>query len=125
MKNPINKTRYSDLELNEFKKLIEAKLVEAKKQLNFYLNHLTEVANNSDSKNKGLADAISTAENERIATLAGRQKRHIQHLENALIRIETKVFGVCRESGKLISKARLRAVPHATLSIAAKQKKVV
>lgn len=125
MNNPINKTRYTDLELNEFKKLIENKLEEAKKQLSFYLNHLAEVADNPDAKNKSLDDGISSAENERISTLAGRQKRHIQHLANALTRIESKVFGVCRESGKLISKARLRAVPHATLSIAAKQKKVV
>ena len=66
-------------------------------------------------------DGIGTAELERINTLAARQKKHIHHLQNALLRIKNKVYGVCRDSGKLISKERLKAVPHATLSIHAKQ----
>jgi len=117
------KTRYSDEELEEFRILIEDKLQQAKNQLEFYFTQKEDLANSDDAKAKGLDDGIGTAENERLNNLAGRQKKHIQHLENALIRIKNKVYGVCRSSGKLISKERLRAVPHATLSIEAKQKK--
>ncbi len=115
------KTRYSDEELSFFEELIDGKLTEAKKQLEFYLNQLQEMADDPDNKVKGLDDGISTLESERITTLAGRQRKLIQHLENAKIRIKNKVYGVCRETGKLIAKERLMAVPHATLSIAAKQ----
>lgn len=115
------KTRYSNKELAEFKKIIEDKLAVAKEQLEFYLQQLSESADNADTKLKGLEDGIGTLENERTITLAARQKKHIQHLENALIRIQNKIYGVCRVTGKLISKERLRQVPHATLSIQAKQ----
>jgi RNA polymerase-binding transcription factor DksA len=115
------KTRYSDEELDEFRILIEKKLERAKEQLEFYMTQLSEMTEKGDAKIKGLDDGIGTAENERTTSLAARQKKHIQHLENALIRIQNKVYGVCRETGKLISKERLKAVPHATLSIAAKQ----
>ncbi|MCB0552171.1 MAG: TraR/DksA family transcriptional regulator [Phaeodactylibacter sp.] len=121
MNKNAEKTRYSDEELEEFKSLIEEKLENARKQLKFYLDQLSEMADNPDAKVKGLDDGISTAENERLSTLAGRQRKHIQHLENALVRIQNKVYGVCRVTGRLISKERLRAVPHATLSIEAKQ----
>jgi DnaK suppressor protein len=121
MSQNVEKTRYSDEELEEFKTLLEDKLARAKEQLDFYLKQLSEMADNPDSKVKGLDDGIGTAENERLTTMAARQKKHIQHLENALIRIQNKVYGVCRVTGKLISKERLRAVPHATLSIEAKQ----
>ncbi len=116
-----NKTRYSDKELEEFRQIIEDKLAEAQEQLDFYLRQLSDTADNPDSKVKGLDDGIGTAENERTTTLAARQKKYIRHLDNALIRISNKVYGVCRVTGKLISKQRLKAVPHATLSIAAKQ----
>jgi DnaK suppressor protein len=115
------RTRYSDEELEEFDKLIDEKLDKAREQLDFYLTQLQDMAENPDSKIKGLDDGISTTENERLTTLAGRTKKHIQHLENAKIRIKNKVYGICRVTGKLISKDRLRAVPHATLSIEAKQ----
>ena len=115
------KTRYSDDELEEFKILIENKLVKAKEQLNFYLTQVGEMNENQNSKIKGLDDGIGTAEVERMNTLAARQRKHIHHLENALLRIQNKVYGVCRMTGKLISKGRLKAVPHATLSIHAKQ----
>ena len=121
MNKNAEKTRYSDEKLEEFKSLIEEKLENARKQLKFYLDQLSEMADNPDAKVKGLDDGISTAENERLSTLAGRQRKHIQHLENALVRIQNKVYGVCRVTGRLISKERLRAVPHATLSIEAKQ----
>lgn len=117
------KTRYNDIELQEFEDLIQGKLEESRKQLNFYISQLSDTADNPDSKIKGLDDGIGTAENERMTTLAARLKKHIQHLENAKIRIQNKVYGICRVSGKLISKERLRAVPHATLSIEAKQNK--
>jgi len=123
MSQKAEKTRYSDEELQEFKVLIEEKLEKATEQLNFTLNQLEEYAENADSKIKGLDDGISTAESERLTQMAGRQRKHIQHLENALIRIQNKSYGVCRVTGKLISKERLRAVPHATLSIEAKQKR--
>ena len=117
------KTRYTDQELQEFEELIDQKLEVARKELNFYLNQLSDSADNPDSKIKGLDDGIGTAENERTSTLAVRLKKHIQHLENAKIRIQNKVYGICRVTGKLIAKQRLLAVPHATLSIEAKQAK--
>ena len=123
MGNKAAKSRYSDRELNEFDSLIDEKLTEASKQFDFYKNQLAEMANNPDSKIKGLDDGIGTAESERMTTMASRIQKHIQHLQNAKLRIQNKVYGVCRESGKLISKERLKAVPHATLSIAAKQSK--
>jgi RNA polymerase-binding transcription factor DksA len=121
MQQKAEKTRYSDEELLEFKSLIEKKLAVAREQLDFYLRQLSEMADNPDQKVKGLDDGAGTAENEQLTSMAARQKKHIQHLENALIRIENKAYGVCRKTGKLISKERLRAVPHATLSIEAKQ----
>jgi RNA polymerase-binding protein DksA len=121
MSQQAEKTRYSDEELEEFRALIEEKLKKAREQLQFYRQQLKENADNPDSKVKGLDDGISTAENERLISMAARQQKLIKHLENALIRIENKVYGICRETGKLISKERLRAVPHATLCIEAKQ----
>ncbi len=124
MNEKAEKTRYNDQELEEFKQIIDKKLVESRGQLELFMNQLADRADNPDSKLKGLDDGNGTAENERLTTLAARQKKYIQHLENAKIRIQNKVYGVCRETGKLISKDRLRAVPHATLSIEAKQGKV-
>ncbi|MFT5386435.1 MAG: DnaK suppressor protein [Saprospiraceae bacterium] len=117
------KTRYSDQELKEFETLVDKKLETARVELTFYRSILSDMADNPDSKIRGLDDGIGTQENERTTTLAGRLKKHIQHLENAKIRIQNKVYGICRVSGKLISKQRLMAVPHATLSIEAKQAK--
>ena len=115
------KTRYGDKELKEFEQIIDKNLEKSRQELNFYMNQLAEMADNPDSKVKGLDDGIGTAENERLTTMAARVKKHMQHLENAKIRIKNKVYGICRVTGKLISKERLRAVPHATLSIEAKQ----
>lgn len=121
MNQNAEKTRYSDEELEEFRVLIQEKLDKARKELDFYLDQLSDMADNPDAKVKGLDDGIGTAENERLTNMASRQRKLIRHLENALIRIQNKVYGVCRETGKLISKERLRAVPHATLSIDAKK----
>lgn len=118
------KTRYSNEELREFQLIIETKLQKAEEQLQFYLTQLSDLADSADAKIKGLDDGIGTAENERLTSMAARQKKHIQHLRNALIRIQNKVYGICRETGKLISKERLKAVPHATLSIEAKQNRI-
>ena len=116
------KTRYSDKELSEFDALIDEKLAKAKEQLDYYMDQLKEISESPEGKIKGLDDGISTIETERLHTLAARQKKLIKHLENAKLRIANKVYGVCRVTGKLISKERLKAVPHATLSIEAKQR---
>ena len=117
------KTRYNNKELSEFQTIIDEKLEEAKKQLSFYRNQLTEMADNPDTKVKGLDDGMSTVENERLSTMALRMKKHIQHLENAKLRIQNRVYGICRVTGKLIARERLIAVPHATLSMEAKEKR--
>ncbi len=114
------KTRYSEAELEEFRVLINQKLTKAREELNLYLPQLNDRADDESTKVKGM-DGVGTVEIERLQTLAARQKKYIKHLENALIRIENKVYGVCRATGKLIRKERLMAVPHATLSIAAKE----
>lgn len=114
-------SRYSDAELAEFQQIIESKLAEARKQLEFYLQQLAEQTNGEDGKVRGLDDGTTTMANEDTHNLANRQRKLVQHLENALLRIENKVYGVCRVTGKLISKERLRVVPHTTLSIHAKQ----
>lgn len=116
------KTRYSDEELEEFKVLIKAKLEDAYK----YYNSLKESIVNSDDTSdtsptfKVLEEGATTLNKEEAGQLAQRQMKFIQHLEAALIRIENKTYGICRETGKLIPKERLRAVPHATLSVDAK-----
>lgn len=114
-------TRYSDEDLAEFRAIIEAKLSAAREQLEFYLQRLAEQTNSEDGKVRGLDDGTGTMANENNHNLANRQRKLVQHLENALLRIENKVYGICRVSGKLISKDRLRIVPHTTLSIHAKQ----
>ncbi|MGA0283647.1 MAG: TraR/DksA family transcriptional regulator [Saprospiraceae bacterium] len=116
------KTRYSDDELKEFEAIIDQKLAKAEEELNYYLNQIKELAENDGTKVKGLDDGQGTIESTRLQQMASRQTKLIQHLNNAKMRISNKVYGICRETGKLISKARLKAVPHATLSIEAKQK---
>jgi RNA polymerase-binding protein DksA len=115
------KTRYTDEELAEFKILIEEKLEKAKDQLHFYQQQIEELADNPDSKIRGLDDGTGTAENEQLYQMASRQQKLIQHLENALIRVHNKTYGICRATGKLISRERLKAVPHATLCMEAKK----
>lgn len=118
------KTRYTDQELDEFREVIEKKLARAIEEYDYYMKQLSEMAENDDAKIKGLDDGIGTAENEGLVNMAARQKKLVGHLENALIRIQNKVYGICRVTGKLISKERLMAVPHATLSIEAKRNRV-
>lgn len=115
------KTRYTDKELKEFEAIIDEKLEKANKVLNEYLSQISDHGDSEDARVRGLDDATSTEQNERLYTMAARQRKHIKHLENAKIRIQNKIFGICRVTGNLISKERLKAVPHATLSIEAKQ----
>lgn len=126
MKQETEKTRYSDAELQEFKELILDKLRSAKEELNALASSLsTPNANGTDDTAgtyKTLEDGSATLEKESINQLAARQKKFIEQLEAALVRIENKTYGVCRETGKLIQKERLRAVPHTTLSMEAKLK---
>lgn len=115
------KTRYSDEELKEFEAIIDEKLKKAEEELQYYQNQIEDLAENDGTKVRGLDDGIGTMESTQLQQMASRQTKLIQHLNNAKLRINNKVYGVCRETGKLISKARLKAVPHATLSIEAKQ----
>jgi len=119
------KKRYSDEELQEFKELILKKLEKARKD---FKNFKATVSNSSGNDIqdtsptfKVLEEGASVLSKEDAGRLAQRQQKFIGHLELALMRIENKVYGVCRETGVLISKERLRAVPHATLCIAAKK----
>ena len=116
--------RYSDAELTEFKDLILKKLDTAKKEL-AYLQGLITRKDESGDLDEGrymtMEDGSMSMEREQLSQMASRQIQFIDHLEKALMRIENKTYGICRVTGKLIDKARLRAVPHATLSIEAKQ----
>ncbi|OAQ40807.1 molecular chaperone DnaK [Pedobacter psychrophilus] len=126
MENTNTKTRYSDQELQEFKELITDKLNSAKEELNNLTSSLSSPNKNGTDDTAGtyktLEDGSATLEKESINQLASRQKKFIDNLESALVRIENKTYGICRETGKLIQKERLRAVPHATLSMEAKLK---
>lgn len=119
------KTRYSDEELQEFKQLINGKLVKAKKDYELLRNTITQGDGNDTQDTsptfKVLEEGAAVLSKEEAGKLAQRQLKFIQHLQAALIRIENKTYGICRETGRLISKERLRAVPHATLSIDAKR----
>jgi DnaK suppressor protein len=115
------KTRYSDKELVEFRELIERKLASAREELKAYQDQIKATEDNDDDqKYTGLDDGTGTVEKEYLSNMAGRQIKFIQNLENAMIRIENKTYGICRKTGKLIEKQRLLAVPHATLSMEAK-----
>ena len=120
------KTRYSDKDLQEFKKLILGKLEIAKDEFSKMQKSLQNPNENGDGNTSNqyltLDDGASTFEKENLNQLAARQKKFIDNLENALIRIENKTYGICRVTGKLIQKERLMAVPHATLSMEAKLK---
>jgi DnaK suppressor protein len=120
-----NRIRYSDGELKEFKDLILTKLEEAKVNYSLLKSTLTNEddhgTNDTSPTFKLLEDAADVSTKEEIAQLAARQEKFIEHLHNALIRIENKTYGICRVTGQLIPKERLRSVPHATMSISAKQ----
>ena len=119
--NTPDKVRYSDEELAEFKELILEKLARAQKDLEMLNDNVSGGDNNDTAPTfKLLEEGSNVLSKEENSQLAARQYKYIQNLENALIRIENKTYGVCRMTGKLIPKERLRAVPHATLSVEAK-----
>lgn len=121
------KTRYSDEELMEFREIINTKLEIARQEYENYRATVTNADGNdtidTSPTYKVLEEGASTLSKEEAGRLAQRQMKFIQNLQAALIRIENKTYGICRETGKLIPKERLRAVPHATLSIEAKEGK--
>jgi RNA polymerase-binding protein DksA len=121
------KTRYSDAELEEFRELITEKLEKAQKEYEALRNGITNQDGNDVTDTsptfKILEEGAATLSKEESGRMAQRQMKFIQHLQSALVRIENKTYGICRETGKLIPKERLRAVPHATLSIEAKNEK--
>lgn len=116
--------RYNDTDLKEFRELIQRKLDSAKKELNYLQGLITRKddmgGDESDNRYMTMEDGSLSMEREQLSQMASRQITFIDHLEKALMRIENKTYGICRVTGKLIDKARLRAVPHATLSIEAK-----
>lgn len=118
------KTKYSEEELKEFEELINEKLAKAKKELQTLRESITrssdEGTDDTFGNVKTLEDGADTAEKEQLSQLAARQQKFINNLENALIRIKNGTYGICVDTGKLISKERLRAVPHTMHSIEAK-----
>jgi len=120
------KNRYTDAELQEFKELIQHKLDKAREDYEILKSAITQSESNDTQDTsptfKVLEEGAATLSKEEAGRLATRQAKFIQHLQGALVRIENKTYGICRETGKLISKERLRAVPHATLCIEAKSR---
>ena len=118
------KTRFSDAELQEFKELIQTKLKEAEIDYQLLKNSLSLADDHGTSDTARtfnmMEDGSETLSREEVAQLSARQEQFIQNLNSALVRIENKTYGICRETGKLIQKERLMLVPHATLSIEAK-----
>lgn len=116
--------RYSDSDLLEFREIIQRKLDAAKKELSYLQGLITrkdEGGDMDEGRYMTMEDGSVSMEREQLSQMASRQITFIDHLEKAMMRIENKTYGVCRVTGKLIDKARLKAVPHATLSIEAKQ----
>ncbi len=116
--------RYSDTDLAEFREIIQKKLDAAKKELAYLQGLITrkdEGGDMDEARYMTMEDGSVSMEREQLSQMASRQITFIDHLEKAMMRIENKTYGICRVTGKLIDKARLRAVPHATLSIEAKQ----
>jgi RNA polymerase-binding transcription factor DksA len=118
--------RYSDTDLEEFKVLILNKITEAKKDLEMLRDSLSyhddNGTNDTSPSFKMMEDGSETLSREETAQLAVRQEKFINNLESALVRVENKTYGICRATGNLIRKERLRLVPHATLSISAKER---
>lgn len=125
MQNEYNKTRYSDNELKEFQQLIENKIRMAREELGELTAALSSSNSNGDDAaiaGKTLEDGSATYEKEQTNQLAARQKKFIEQLEAALVRIQNKTYGICKVTGTLIPAERLRAVPHTTMSMEAKMK---
>jgi RNA polymerase-binding transcription factor DksA len=116
--------KYNDTDLSEFRDLITRKLEAAKKELAYLQGLITRKdemgGDNDDARYMTMEDGSMSMEREQLSQMASRQITYIDHLEKAVMRIDNKTYGICRVTGKLIDKARLRAVPHATLSLEAK-----
>ena len=121
-----NTTRYSDADLKEFKQIIDDKIARAKEDLamlrSSYMNNGNNGTDDTSPTFKAFEEGSETMSKEANVQLAIRQEKFIRDLKNALMRIENKTYGVCRVTGKLIQKERLKLVPHATLSIEAKNR---
>ncbi|MBA2423410.1 MAG: TraR/DksA C4-type zinc finger protein [Chitinophagales bacterium] len=119
------RTRYNDSELEEFKQLIVDKLEAARRELKYLQDQINRRGDNGtdDTENKFASsdDGSSSMEREYLNQMAARQIMYMDHLDKALVRIRNKTYGICRVTGKLIDKDRLKAVPHATLSMEAKR----
>lgn len=111
-----NKTRYSDTELKEFEDIITQKITEAEEIIQGSAKELRDLEGDNTSH-----DAALNVQKEELSHLIGRQRKFISQLQNAMVRIKTKTYGICSQTGKLIPKERLRAVPHTTLCIEAKK----
>lgn len=124
MRKKKEKLRYTDRELKQFEKLINEKLDKANNELNYIKESLSRRndsgTDNTSGNTKVLEDGADTAEKENLSQLAARQQKFITSLENALVRIKNGTYGICIDSGKLIQKERLKAVPHTMHSIEAK-----
>lgn len=122
-----DRQRYSDADLQEFKELILQKIEKAEKDLLLirenFINNQNNGTDDTSPTFKAFEEGAETLSKEQNAILAGRQEKFVRDLKNALIRIENKTYGICRVTGKLIGKERLKAVPHATLSIEAKNER--
>ncbi len=120
----VEKLRYSDEELQEFKEIILAKLDKARDDYSQLMASITHSSSNDIEDTsptfKVMEEGASSLSKEEIGQLAQRQQKFIRNLEAALVRIENKTYGICRKTGKLIPKERLKLVPHATLSVEAK-----
>ena len=118
------KERYSDADLAEFREIINSKIRKAQEQLELYKSAYVNDSNNGTDDTsptfKAFEEGSETLSKEANSQLAIRQEKFIRDLKNALVRIENKTYGICRVTGKLIAKERLKLVPHATLSIEAK-----
>ena len=121
-----SKNKYSDKELEGFRKIINAKIEKAQNDLDLiksaYMNDSTNGTEDTSPTFKSVEEGSETMSKEANTQLALRQEKFIRDLKNALVRIENKTYGVCRVTGKLIQKERLKLVPHATLSIEAKRR---
>lgn len=119
-----DRQKYSDADLQEFKVVIQAKIAKAEKDLflirESFINNQNNGTDDTSPTFKAFEEGAETLSKEQNSILAGRQEKFVRDLKNALIRIENKTYGICRVTGKLIPKERLFAVPHATLSIEAK-----
>ena len=124
---PVTTVRYSDEELRQFKELIDEKLVKALQEIAFTREQMIEMNENSSNQQSGdwTDESTNHTEMEMLNNLLARQQLFIRNLENALLRIQNKTYGICTITGQLIDKNRLRLVPHATKSVEAKNSRPV